>query len=213
LNQGSCVFKGNVSASLEEYQKILYGVDSNISEEHARKDIWNESRFHAGAVRTLSWVSTHAADGTPTRQFSTGQPVRIRVGFREAQQSKGYIAILVFNSLGDCVAYIHSTHDGKDVVISGDGCIECTIEDLRLGEGTYRLMVDYGSTLGQVGTSISKDCVADAGQIEVLLNGFVKGVGLGYRDGAAHRSSWQLLSHQDGLHESPSQRAIGVEVE
>ena len=135
----------------------------------------------------------HNAQGQLSEQFFTGRPIRFKVGYRNAAASHGYIAILIHNGVGDRVATVSSTHDPVGVRISGDGYVECVIDDLRLGTGTYTVMVDYGSTLGRPGTSISSDCVANAGQFSVALEGYLEGVGLSETQGAAHRSNWTLV--------------------
>jgi lipopolysaccharide transport system ATP-binding protein len=193
LSQGNCLFSGSVTDALSAYEKLLNGDDASDQPEGAFKDIWQAPRHQPNSLRTLAWLSTHAADGTPTSKFNTGEPIQFRVGFRNASEARPYIAILIYNSIGEQVTYIDSTHDPAPPKIVGTGYVTCNIDDLRLGGGTYRVMADYGSTLGHFGTSISKDCVPNAGQIEVSLNGFVRGVGVGFRDGAAHRSAWDSV--------------------
>ena len=130
--------------------------------------------------------------GTRCASFSTGKPIRFRVGFTAADTSYPYISVLIHNNFGDRVATLHSTHINENLSIKGDGFVECVVDDLRLGEGTYYVMADYGSFPNLKDFLISMDCVPNAAQIEVSLGGYVEGTGHDAYRGAVHRSRWSV---------------------
>jgi len=193
LGNGLKLFAGTTEEAITEYQKDLYADDPNGKRGYGWKDLDTSPRYGSSSARVLTWLSMHNAQGVLSEQFFTGRPIRFKVGYRNAVPNQAYIAILIHNGVGDRVATVNSTHDAVGVRICGDGYVECVIDDLRLGAGTYTVMVDYGTSLGRPGTSISKDCVANAGQFSVALEGYLEGVGLSETQGAAHRSNWTLV--------------------
>jgi lipopolysaccharide transport system ATP-binding protein len=208
LNRGCCDYIGTAQDAVAKYMQMLYDIDkSNPNDSQTYWDLTNAPRFQASAHKVLSWISTHDDKGVPTSHFSTGRPVRFRVGFSGAETRHPYISILLHNNFGDRVATLHSTHASNSISIEGDGYVECVVDDLRLGEGTYYVMVDYGSFPGMKNGLISMDCVANAAQIEVALDGYLQGTGHDAYRGAVHRSRWE--SHQRALSQSaPTQATV-----
>jgi lipopolysaccharide transport system ATP-binding protein len=195
LSHGRKVFSGEVHDAVGEYLKALYDIDPSKADfDQASWDLTNSARLQPPIRKTLSSLSTYDASGVQTSHFVTGRPIRFHVGYRDVDTPFPYISILIHNSFGDRVATIHSTHNGRELPISGDGFVECTVDDLRLGEGTYYVMVDFGSFPGMKNSLISMDCVSNAGQIEVALDGYLKGVGHSAYNGAVHRSQWKVSS-------------------
>ena len=190
-------FGGTVQDAAARYIRELFEIDPDHSSlDKPYRDLTDATRFAPPAHKVLSWISTHAPDGTPTTSFSTGQPICFRVGYRGVNTRFPFIAILIHNSFGDRVATLHSTHVGHELPIVGDGFVECVVDDLRVGQGRYFVMVDFGSFPGMAASLISMDCISNAAQIEVSLDGYVKGTGHDAYKGAAHRSRWEV--HRGG---------------
>jgi lipopolysaccharide transport system ATP-binding protein len=193
LNQGRCDYQGTALGAVGEYMRRLYSIEEvNGPIERTYWDLTNAPRLEPPARKILSWISTHDADGTPRASFSTGKPIRFRVGFTAADTSYPYISVLIHNNFGDRVATLHSTHIKESLSVEGDGFVECVVDDLRLGEGTYYVMIDYGSFPNLKDSLISMDCVPNAAQIEVSLAGYVGGTGHDAYRGAVHRSRWSV---------------------
>jgi lipopolysaccharide transport system ATP-binding protein len=201
LNNGRCDYQGTAIATVGEYMRRLYNIEEvKGPTEKTHWDLDEAPRLTPPARKVLSWISTHDADGTPCASFSTGKPIRFRVGFKAVDNRYPFISVLIHNNYGERVATLHSTHIGQDLPIAGDGYVECVVDDLRLGEGTYYVMVDFGSFPNLKDSLISMDCVPNAAQIEVSLGGYVGGTGHDAYRGAVHRSCWtvhQALSMQE----------------
>jgi lipopolysaccharide transport system ATP-binding protein len=193
LSHGRCDYRGTAIAAVGEYMRRLYNIEQvNGPMEKTHWDIADAPRLEPPACKVLSWISTHAADGTPCATFSTGKSMRFRVGFKQADTKYPFVSVLIHNNFGDRVATLHSTHVGENLPIEGDGFVECVVDDLRLGEGTYYVMVDFGSFPNLKDSLISMDCVPNAAQIEVSLGGYVGGTGHDAYRGAVHRSRWSV---------------------
>ncbi len=191
LDHGRCVYRGDAKTTVAEYLKRIFHYDDG-GQGGAWRDLTRAPRLQPPGTGTLAWISTHGADGRPTTHFATGQPVRFHVGFRDAKAGHPYISVLLHNSHGERVATFHSTHSGTRLPIHGDGYVTCAIDELRLGDGTYYVMVDYGSCPGAAPTMISMDCVPNAMAIEVSLEGAVPGIGLSSFHGALHSTRWAV---------------------
>jgi lipopolysaccharide transport system ATP-binding protein len=193
LNHGRCDYQGTALAAVGEYMRRLYSIEEvDVSAERSYWNLTSAPRLQPPARKVLSWISTHDAEGKPCSTFRTGKPIRFRVGFTSAETKYPYISILVHNNLGDRVATLHSTHIDENLSIEGDGFIECVVDDLRLGEGRYYVMVDFGSYPNMKDSLVSMDCVSNAAQVEVSLGGYVGGTGHDAYRGAVHRSQWKV---------------------
>jgi lipopolysaccharide transport system ATP-binding protein len=115
----------------------------------------------------------------------------VRIDFSGVNVRYPYFTVNIHNEYGDRVATISSTHTGKHLQLERSGFVECIIRDLRLGEGIYTMMLDYGFCMGTRDTFTSLDCVPTAIKFQVKLDEFVKGIGLDPFQGAAHRSDWR----------------------
>ena len=193
LSEGRKIYEGTSTAAANEYVRKLYDIQLGKEDEH--RSFWDLSaakRLDSNSSRVLTWISTHDAEGSATQSFATGHPIVFRVGFCNANARFPYISILIHNSVGDRVGTLHSTHIGEEVPIVRSGFIECKVDDLRLGAGTYFVMVEYGTFPGMEGSLIPMDCVPNAAQIQVSLNGYVKGTGHDAYRGAVHKSRWEV---------------------
>jgi lipopolysaccharide transport system ATP-binding protein len=118
----------------------------------------------------------------------------VRIGFKNCTTDKPYFSIIIHNEFSEAVATVNSTHTGEHLTLDSSGLIECRIEDLRLGEGRYCLMIDFGFFGGNRLMTTSYDCVANAASFEVDLNGYLAGNGIDSFEGAVHRSQWAVPS-------------------
>jgi len=194
LDAGECVFQGGAKEAVATYLRSIHHYDTPeavINEDASFHDLAQAPRM-LGDKQVLDWVSTHALDGTPANRFRTGQSLIVRIGYHGAQVPNPYFAVLVQNEFAERVATIHSTHAQNTLEFPADGVAECRVDDLRLGEGTYRLMVDFGNYGGSRAAITSLDCVPNAAPIHVDLDGYVGGIGLDAYQGAAHKSIWAL---------------------
>lgn len=196
LDGGQAVYRGSAKDAVAAYLRRIHHFDTPEAakeEEKSHHDLTNSPRMY-GEKRVLQWVSTHLADGTPSNRFATGKSLLVRIGYRNIKPEHAYFSVLLQNEFAERVATIHSTHAGGILNLSGDGVIECRIDDLRLGEGTYRLMLDYGTYRGSRAAMNSIECVPNAAVIHVDLDGYLEGIGLDAYQGAAHNSTWANIA-------------------
>lgn len=199
LDSGECVFRGSAKDAVAAYLRKVhhYDTDEAVNNEAATfHDLTNAPRL-TGDKHVLQWVSTHRADGTPANRFNTGESVIVRIGYDGISVPSPYFAVLFQNEFAERVATVHSTHSAGRFEWGRAGVVECCIDDLRLGEGTFRLMVDFGNYGGSRAALTSLDCVPNAAPIHVDLAGYLAGIGLDAYQGAVHRSSWSATSHED----------------
>ena len=200
LEKGECIFRGDAKSAVQCYLQSLYHLDfGNPTDSDAFHDLSRKPRLYPPVREVLCWMSTHSEDGTASAEFVTGQAARFRIGFRGARERNSYMSVLIHNGFGDRVATLSSTHPDSRPVMQGDGYVECRVDDLRLGEGLYHIMVDYGTCVEGRSDFISMDCVANAGTIRVSLDGYVKGTGLDAYQGAAHRSEWKAIAEAGSI--------------
>lgn len=195
LSGGKCTFQGTANDALTTYMRDLHhydDADMEDSRENAICDLTSAPRM-TGGKHVIRWVSTCGADEIPKRSFRTGESMVVRIGYQGATAPDPYFAVLIHNDFAERVATIHSTHVHGKGSFPSDGVIECRIDDLRLGEGKYFLMIDYGNFGGSRTSLVSVDCVTNATTISVELGGYLSGVGLDAYQGPAQRSDWQVI--------------------
>jgi lipopolysaccharide transport system ATP-binding protein len=193
LDAGECVFQGGAKEAVASYLRRVHHYDTAdavINEDASFHNLIQAPRM-LGDKRILEWVSTHTLDGSPANRFRTGQSLIVRIGYRGAKAANPYFSVLIQNEFAERVATIHSTHAPGALNLPVNGVIECRVDDLRLGEGTYRLMLDFGNYGGSRAALTSIDCVPNAAPIHVDLDGYVEGIGLDSYQGAAHKSAWK----------------------
>jgi lipopolysaccharide transport system ATP-binding protein len=195
LQQGMCLFQGMAEDAVTKYRQLLHHYTS--MEREAQSTYWNllnAPRHHSNGYRVITWVSLHSHDGRETRVFRTGEIMMVRIGFKNCATDKPYFSIIIHNEFSEVVATVSSIHSGESLTVDSSGLIECRIEDLRLGEGCYYLMIDFGFFGGNRLMTTSYDCVANAATFEVDLNGYLAGNGIDSFEGAVHRSQWAVSS-------------------
>lgn len=196
LDGGKIVFSGTADEAAREHMRKSLHLDEGQSTDDpslwpAHHVIEHRERIVASDTRVLRWVSTHRLDGTPAASFRTGEGMLVRIGHRGVNAARPYFSVLVHNSMGDRLATLHSTHSVRDLRVDGDaGYVECAVESLPLGDGTYNLMVDHGNFGGTRLSMQSLDCVSNAARFHVSLSGYLAGIGQDEFQGAVVRSTW-----------------------
>lgn len=195
LRHGECIFQGTAETAVTKYRQLLHHyTHPEQNQVLARWDLRDAPRHHSIGNPVISSISLHSKEGKETRLFRTGQPMVVRIGFENCTTDRPYFSIIIHNEFAEAVATLNSTHTGTPLIVDAAGIVECLIEDLRLGEGSYYLMVDFGFFGGNRITTTSYDCVSNAATFEVDLNGYLAGNGLDSFEGAVHRSRWIVSS-------------------
>jgi lipopolysaccharide transport system ATP-binding protein len=195
LDSGECIYRGGAKDAVATYLRKVHHYDmpeSIPSGDKSCHDIETSPRLQENG-KVLCWVSTHQDDGTPTNTFITGKPIIIRIGYKNVKSQMPYFSVLIHNEFAERVATLSSTHLSTTLKLPSAGTIECRVDDLRLGEGTYRIMLDYGYHGGTRALYLSLDCVPNAAFIRVDLAGYVGGIGLDAYQGAAIKSIWKAV--------------------
>lgn len=198
LSAGQCVFQGKAKDAVSTYLRSIHHYDTEDAmrgEDASFHDLANAPRMY-GEPKVLQWVSTHNLNGEPTNRFQTGKSLVVRIGYTGVKIPNPYFSVLIQNEFAERVATIHSTHAKATLKFPAKGVIECRIDDLRLGEGTYRIMLDYGIYGGSRAAVTSIECVPNAAPIHVEIGGYLGGIELDAYQGAAHRSDWHLLDKE-----------------
>ena len=141
----------------------------------------------------LKWVSLHALDGEQKAEFSTGDGVRIRIGYESLPfPDITYFSVLINNSAQDRVTTVYSTDNGR-VPIEPSGVIECVIPELMLGIGLYSVWLDCGKFDFESHAYFSYDSVPFATYIRIKDNGFIQGAPRSEFQGVVHRTEWSTI--------------------
>lgn len=192
LETGRKTFEGSADDAITTYMRSLHNIGERMGEPQPYCEVADAPRLADGNP-VIQWVEILDAAGNPSAILRTGEKATIRIGFKNAQAQKPYFSLLLMNEFAERVATIHSTHPGETLEARTEGVIECTIEDLRVGEGEYWLMIDHGHFGGSRAATFSYDCIPNAARVSVKLQGWLSGVGLDAFQGAAIRSNWKYL--------------------
>jgi lipopolysaccharide transport system ATP-binding protein len=197
LDRGACTFQGSAEDAVHLYMRQVHHYDAGAFREDTTKwDLARKPRLEGHQNQVVSWISTHRPDGTPASSFRTGEGLLVRIGLHGAKAHNPYVSVLIQNELAERVATLHSTHTRPRLELDGSAVVTCAINELRLGEGIYRIMVDYGDYSG--GRIIhSLDCVPNAAIVRVSVGDYVSGVGMDAYQGAVHRSEWSVQPYMD----------------
>ncbi len=168
LCDGQPAFWGNVDEGVQHY------LTSGAAGARGRVDLTDAKRWPGARESIFTWCSTHRADGTEASDFSTGDRLIVRVGYRLDRDLESYCQINVNDLTGERLMTLRSTHtDGPFVLPSGEGWFECQLDDLRLLTGEYSLMLEVGE---QRVSSRWLDCVPDALSIHIRMGDYLSGV-------------------------------------
>ena len=179
LKNGSTLALSDAVSVANDYLKYLYKMNDDLDggipiNSQAFAVLENaESRWEGYVQKMLTWISTHDLDGNPCSHFNTGDGMLIRIGYRIEKPLKAYCSINFLNYTAMRVMALDSSHDVSDLKLSGEGYIECTLEDLRLLSGKYALMVQIGenSPLGLHRI----DAISDTIRVKVDLGDYLCG--------------------------------------
>jgi len=153
-------------------------------------DLSDFRRWEGSQKKIFTSISAHKQDGSAALEFSTGETVRLRLGYHYNGRLPAYCRVNVLNAIGERVLGVTSQHSGLPLEISGDGIIECVMNDNRLITGEYTLMIEIGR---QFPTVEWLDCVPDAMRIRVSLGSYLGGVETLQGQGIiAQKSEWTV---------------------
>jgi lipopolysaccharide transport system ATP-binding protein len=190
LEEGKITFHGTAENAVKKYRNALHSYTKSDTKPHSKWFLSDAVRHNDCGQRIVKWISLHAPDGKKSTVFYTGQQMLVKIGFGDCRLRRPYFSLIVHNEFSEVVTTVSTTQLKQSVEIPVDGQISCLIDDLRLGEGHYYLMVDCGSFGGSRSSTMSVDCIANAATFEVRLDGFLVGNGLDSYEGAAHRAAW-----------------------
>ncbi|MGI5817360.1 MAG: ABC transporter ATP-binding protein [Armatimonadota bacterium] len=134
-------------------------------------------------------LSVHHEDGTEATYFQTGETVLIRIYYELNEPVEaGYGTLHILSSLGERVMTLTSTQAHGPIPLGQAGCLECRIDDLRLGSGEYLLEVGIGEAFPK---RSCLDYVYAAGRFGVELGDYLGGEEL--NEGLVpQRSQWKV---------------------
>jgi lipopolysaccharide transport system ATP-binding protein len=197
LSGGQCVWRGDARGAVGTYMRSLHGYEETGDTAMELPTRWSLEAGHrlVGHAPVLRELSVHRSDGTPCSRFQTGDAVIFRIRFDGATSTRPYFSVLLQNEFAERVATLHSTHSNAEFSVAS-GVVECRVDDLRLGDGRYWVMVDYGYYGGSRAMVTSLDCVSNAAQIQVDTGDYLGGIGMDQYQGAVHCSSWRLRADE-----------------
>jgi lipopolysaccharide transport system ATP-binding protein len=193
LSHGVLTHSGPILDMVHTYIQQIQNLNDLPSEPSAEADIFDMPRFEHAFRRILKHVQLIDGQGSPCSTFTTGQPFGVRIQYVSADMPFPAFELFIANEFGERVTTISSTHTGEVLDIPENGTIQCMVDDLRLGEGTYCLGVDVANCTGAAEVYNSFDSVM-ALKFAVRLDGYVAGLAVSAFQGAVHRSQWQIVS-------------------
>jgi lipopolysaccharide transport system ATP-binding protein len=199
LERGGIVNEGPAEAIADLYVKTLALPSSassliDIAEAAPHVDVSRHEGYYSvkRPLPAIAWIETQRGDRTPSRVFQTGDTLRLRIGFEGAAGGLDYFGV-GFHTMDDVRITAAFSHR-RDVQLTFPerGVAECVIEDLRLTNGDYAVIIEAGRI--SEGQSVPVDSVSDATQIRVSLGNYLGYPGLIRNQGAiAQPSRWQDL--------------------
>ena len=215
LYKGRLVFAGDAKDVMAEYLSNAYKEERAETAENgaitatravhmatprtpqAYANIANTQRAEQSLVPppwlVLKWISVHGLNGEQRAEFSTGEGVRIRIGFEGlVDPASTYFCILINNSAQERMTTIYSTDNGS-ISTKSSGVVECTIPELMLGVGLYNLGIDCGTYDVELSAYVCRESVPFATFIRVKDNGSLQGVVRTEFQGVVHRTEWSTL--------------------
>jgi lipopolysaccharide transport system ATP-binding protein len=189
LNHGKMTQSGEIRHITTLYRRQFLNFEYISDEISAQADLENLPRQEHAYKKILRRVELVDEYGLPCAVFKTGRPFGVRLHYANAGMQSLVCWILIYNENSERVATITSAHTGQDMKFPKAGIVQCTVADLRLGEGVYVLGVSLGSSHG---SSFNGDDVL-ALRFAVRLDGYLSGFGVNSFQGAVHKSQWRIL--------------------
>lgn len=199
LKEGQIVFDGSAVDAVSNYLKDVHKLDDermNSQEKLAYIDLRNsDKRWEGSTKQILTSVSTHSLDGTSCTRFTTGEGMRIRIGYTLDAPMHAYCNVNFLNYTGLAVMTVGLHHTKPREELSGTGFLECVIPELRLVSGSYILMLSIGSMLGNDRHSL--DSISDTVHIDVNIDEYLGGYEVSQTEASfAQRSEWIITSSE-----------------
>lgn len=186
LKDGQMEYMGDTKDTIAHYMAL------NQSEMASYVDLRD---FDGGAwgrkERIITSVSLHRGDGSSTVEFKTGETLIIRVGYHIDGELPAYCQLNFVDFLGERAMVVNTNYEDQNLTLSGDGYIECRVDDLRLTSGDYTIAIDLGRTFPQAEWL---DYIEESTRIRVDLDNYLNGQPYPRTNGRfAQHSKWQLL--------------------
>ena len=194
LEQGRIVKSGSVDDITHDYIRETTREPEEAPVDIAELSPYVDLRRAHGFLEirdtvVLTSIETRKDDGSPTRVFNTGEPMRIRIGYEVPTASSIYFTVFFQTLEEERVMVLYSNHGEHAFHLRGKGIVECRIPELRLVSGDYTSMVDFGLIDMELK---SVDCIADATRVRVQLGDYLGMQGLVRNQGfIAQRSEWE----------------------
>jgi len=193
LEKGRVICRDGILPAVRKYLHCIQHLDEVAERQQAFVDLRNATRWEHASTDVLTHIRLENEEGNPCTYFQTGKQMRVIIGYANMHHSFPAFELVIINEFGERVTTISSTHTGEHLDIPACGEVLCVVEDLRLGEGSYVLALDYGTCTGESMTYRSHDAVT-ATHFRVSVDGFVKGLGVNSAQGAVHKSHWRALT-------------------
>jgi lipopolysaccharide transport system ATP-binding protein len=196
LSAGRQVFLGSAREASTYYMQLVHRIgetgSTDIGQLSPLVDIREREGFDgARSEPALTSVETLRMDSTPTRQFRTGEGMRIRIGYHATLIPAPYFCVFFLDVNGSRVMTLYSTHSSNLPSIRDQGFVECVIPELRIYGEEFSIMVECGFT-GQPLKSI--DCVPNATSVRIELDDYLGSGGLVSNQGVvAQKSAWAIV--------------------
>ncbi len=201
LENGKLVYMGPANDTVAEYLKRIYQIDEERikaerggpSESYMDLSQAAVKRFDGYTQKILTSVSTCRLDGTPCAQFTTGEGMKIRIGYHLDAPLRTYCNVNFLNYTGLAVMTVGLHHSKPYTQLCGEGVLECVIPELRLVGGNYILMISIGEHLF---TNERRwlDSVNDTIHIKMDIGNYLGGYEVSQLESPfAQRSEWQVL--------------------
>jgi lipopolysaccharide transport system ATP-binding protein len=189
-NKGLVLSHGRSAFWGEADDAIRYYMMSAAAGSAARVDLRDAPRWPGFKQKVLTWAGLERPDAVAANEFSTGQSIIVRIGYRIDRAMKAYCQINVTDLLGERLLTIRSNHGGKVLDLpSGEGRLECRMDDIRLLSGEYTLSIEFGI---QEGFANWLDFVPDALRMRVQLGSYLGGAEpVRTQARFAQRSQWE----------------------
>jgi homopolymeric O-antigen transport system ATP-binding protein len=184
IEQGILTFQGSISDAIDSYTKSM----------ETRYSYYENLLSHSGRLTDMSPVITSvrlSSGGIPSRSVKTGQEVVFEIEFNSTARLD-FVYLCLYTIEGERILSFSTLHDPDfQNTISGKGCMQCRISELKLAEGEYSIHV----AMGVSGQNI--DYVRDALKFFVTFDNYF---GTGYQilrgqGNVVERSHWEVIKH------------------
>jgi len=163
-----------------------------------KMDLRATQRDHDNRENLITSISILKSDRSESLEFLAGEDIIIRIEYEVDQEISAYCQINFLNYLGDRVMVVLSTHNASVLRISGKGCIECLLKDLRLLSGEYAISLEFGKLFPQKAWI---DYIPEAIRVKVNIGNYLGGaewINSAGHGAVAQKSEWVVRSVEGG---------------